>query len=135
MTQMEEFQVVDENGLRFVEANPGHSLMSTEADARCLIEACFYHSVDAVLLHPQNMPPGFFDLSTRQAGEILQRLRNYRLRLVIVCPPEREVLFSSRFREMVEEECQGPHFGVFRTRAEALEWLRRHAQDDEIIPG
>jgi len=30
------------------------------------------------LLYSSNLPPAFFDLSSREAGTVLQKLRNYR---------------------------------------------------------
>ena len=122
MTQMEELRLLDENGVLAVEGDAGQSFLSTSDDARRIIEACYYHQVDAALLYADNMPDRFFDLSSGQAGAILQYLRNYRIRLAIVCA--NEARFSSRFGEMVAEENKGRDFGVFPTREQALEWLR-----------
>ena len=61
---------------------------------------------------------------TAHEGEVLQKLRNYRVRLAVVCPPG-TVRFSSRFGEMLAEERRLPHFGVFDTRDEAVAWLRQ----------
>lgn len=120
MTQLEELKLVEENGVSAVEGEVGRSFLSTVDDARRIVEAVYYHRVDAALLYPENMPDGFFDLSTGRAGAILQYLRNYRIRLAIVGSTE----VSSRFGEMVAEERKGRDFGMFDTRAEALDWLR-----------
>lgn len=77
------------------------------------------------LLYASNLSAGFFDLSSGEAGAILQRLRNYGVRLAVVCPPG-SVQFS-RFGEMVAEERRRPDFGVFETRDAACEWLERFA--------
>ena len=61
-----------------------------------------------------------------QAGAILQKLRNYRVRLAVVCPAG-TVQFSSRFGEVLAEEGRGRFFGAFDTRREAVEWLRRRS--------
>jgi hypothetical protein len=53
---------------------------------------------------------------------VLQKLRNYRIRLAVVCPPG-TVRFSSRFSEMLAEERRLPHFGVCDTREGAVAWL------------
>lgn len=63
-----------------------------------------------------------FRSQLRRSGEILQKLRNYKIRLAVVCAPGR-VQFSSRFGEMLAEERSGPYFGVFDTRADARAWL------------
>ena len=62
------------------------------------------------------------DLSSGEAGEILQKLRNYRLRLAVVCPPG-IVALSRRFEEQMVEERRDPHFGLFESREQALAWL------------
>mgnify|MGYP000660045212 CR=1 FL=1 len=79
---------------------------------------------EAALLYAENLPAAFFDLSSGQAGAILQKLRNYGIRLAVVCPPG-HVRFSRRFGEMVSEERRGSLFGVFETRRAAREWLGR----------
>ena len=76
----------------------------------------------AALLYAPNLTAEFFDLSSGQAGSILQKLRNYGLRLAVICP-QGTVRFSSRFGEAAAEERRGGYFAVFDTRAQALEWL------------
>ncbi|WP_437669293.1 DUF4180 domain-containing protein [Sorangium sp. So ce131] len=115
---------VDERGVKFVEGQPDQRLMSSVQDANRVIEACFSDRLDAALLYPANLTASFFDLSSGEAGEILQKLRNYRIRLAVVCPPG-DAGFSSRFGEMLAEERRGKHFGVFETRVAAIEWLRQ----------
>jgi len=61
-------------------------------------------------------------LSSGEAGAILQKLRDYRIRLAVVCAPG-SVRFSSRFGEMVAEESRGNYFRVFESREAAREWL------------
>jgi hypothetical protein len=54
----------------------------------------------------------------------LQKLRNYRIRLAVVCPPG-SVQLSRRFAGLLAEESRERHFGVFETRGAAIEWLAR----------
>ena len=61
------------------------------------IEACWAAKTRAALLYAENLTPNFFDLSSGEAGEILDKVRQYRIRLAIVCLPG-TVGFSSRFR-------------------------------------
>jgi hypothetical protein len=119
-----ELMVVEEENVKVVEGHPDAPFMVAIGDAGRVIEACLSNGTDAALLYTDNLTGGFFDLSSREAGEILQKLRNYGVRLAVVCPPGR-VAFSSRFGEMVTEERQRRYFGVFETRVAAREWLGR----------
>jgi hypothetical protein len=116
------FAVVEHRGVRLLEASPEAPVMATEADAWQLLEACFSNGTRRAIVYPANLPAAFFDLSSGQAGAVLQKLRNYRVRLAVVWPhDERRV--SSRFAELLAEESRGRSFNVFDSREEALEWL------------
>lgn len=111
------------DGWTIVEATPDERLPERGDDAAArVVEVCLSEAADRALLHAASLPPAFFDLSSRVAGDVLQKLRNYRVRLAVVCPPG-TVRFSTRFGEMLAEERRLRHFGVFDTREEALAWL------------
>jgi hypothetical protein len=116
--------VVRERDVTLVEGQPDASLLSRADDANIIIEACLSADTDAALLYPRNLTESFFDLSSGHAGEILQKLRNYRVRLAVVCPPG-GVQLSSHFPDMLAEERRGRYFNIFETRAEAVQWLGR----------
>jgi MFS-type transporter involved in bile tolerance (Atg22 family) len=105
-----------------VEGEPDTAFMSAAGDVDRVLEACFAEGTWAALLYAENLPPAFFDLSSGQAGAILQKLRNYGVRLAVVLAPG-AVQTSSRFGEMVAEERQGRDFGLFATRDAAEAWL------------
>ncbi|MGA7410224.1 MAG: DUF4180 domain-containing protein [Bryobacteraceae bacterium] len=115
--------VIEDGGFRFVEGPPDRAFMHTVDDADRVLEACFSAGVALVLLYAPNLTPGFFDLSSGDAGAVLQKLRTYRIRLAVVCP-EGSVRFSSRFSEMGAEERRGDHFGLFSSGDAAREWLK-----------
>jgi hypothetical protein len=119
-----ELTVAEEGGIRFVEGQPGRPFMRSVNDASLVLEACFSGRVHSALLYAQNLTEGFFDLSSGEAGAILQKLRNYGIRFAVVCDPG-SVRFSSRFGEMAVEESRGNYFGVFESREAAREWLSR----------
>lgn len=114
--------VVEEDGVKILEGAPDQECMSSVADTNRVIEACWSGRARSILLYDRNLTPGFFDLSSGEAGAILQKLRNYRIRLAVVSAPG-SVRFSSRFDEMVAEERRGPHFGLFESRGAARDWL------------
>lgn len=68
-------RVVEEGGVRFVEGMPKLSLMRGVEDAGLVIEACFSAGVQSALLYAENLTGGFFDLSSGEAGAVLQKLR------------------------------------------------------------
>ncbi len=111
--------VTEEGGVRFVEGPPGRQLMRNVEDAGMVVEACFSSGVGSALLYAQNLTGAFFDLSSGEAGAILQKLRNYGIRLAVVCAPE-SVRFSSRFSEVMAEESRGDRFRLFDSRHAAL---------------
>jgi hypothetical protein len=110
-------QVVEEHGVRVLEGEPGASLMKRPQDAALVIEACLSARIIRVLLHPEHVTPRFFDLSSSEAGEVLDKLRSFGIRLALVCPPG-EVRFSSRFQAILSND-----LGIFETRHDALAWL------------
>jgi len=68
------------------------------------------------------MTPRFFDLSSGEAGVILQKLRTYRIRVALICPKE-SVRFSSHFPDLIAEENRLPYFRFFESIEPAREWL------------
>jgi hypothetical protein len=116
--------VVLEADFTLVEGRAGQRFMEKADDASRVVEACL--SRRHRLGTPRHGEPArrVLRLSSRVAGEVLQKLRNYRVRLAVVCTPG-TVRFSSRFGEMLAEERRLPHFGVFDTRDEAIAWLCR----------
>lgn len=116
-----EFTVQDVDGHHFIEGAPGQPLIERAEDVRVLIEACFDHGAHALLLYPENLTARFFDLSSGEAGEILQRLRNYRIRLAVIRSPALQP--SRRFAELLADERGAPYFRVFDARLVAREWL------------
>jgi hypothetical protein len=117
-----EFTLTEESGGRFIEGPPDSQLMRTIEDATLVVEACFSNKIKAALLYAPNLTQRFFDLSSGEAGAILQKLRTYRIRLAVVCMPG-SVRFSSRFDKMVAEERSGPHFRLFESVQTARDWL------------
>lgn len=117
-----QFTVTEQAGVRFLEGPPDLPLLDGIDDAGLVVEACFSNRVSSALLYAPNLTARFFDLSSGEAGAILQKLRNYRIRVAVVCIPG-AVRFSSRFREMADEESAGGQFRVFESVPPARQWL------------
>jgi len=59
-------------------------IINNVEDGIDLIGNIYYQGFDKVIIYEKNITPLFFDLSTKIAGEILQKFSNYRMRLAIV---------------------------------------------------
>ena len=116
---------VTEHGVCVVEGTPGRALVRRPQDATLILEACFSARVRAALVYPENLTAGFFDLSSGEAGEILEKLRRFHVRLAIVCA-RGAVTVSNRFPEVLSDDLR-----MFETRAEARDWLGGHDQTAE----
>jgi hypothetical protein len=111
-------RAVERSGRRFVEwIEPVEHV----EDAVDLIEACFEHEAPRLLLDARMLPEAFFDLRSRFAGEFIQKLQTYGLRLALVLPDDES--HGERFREFVREARRGRGFRTFGTRDEAEGWL------------
>jgi hypothetical protein len=117
-----ELNLIEHQGVKITAGPPAQPLMTRADDVNRLLEACWSNGTHTLLLHVENLTPAFFDLSSGEAGSILQKLQNYHIRLAVVRPPESGEL-SQRFRELMVEEERRREFGLFPTREEALAWL------------
>jgi hypothetical protein len=109
--------VREESGVRIVEGTPGVPLLRRPQDATLVLEACFSAPAAGALLYPENLTARFFDLSSGEAGEILEKLRRFEVRLALVCSPG-TVQLSSRFREILSDDLR-----IFDTCEDARRWL------------
>lgn len=112
--------------MTFTEGPVGQPWLATVRDYALVIESCYGSGTSQALLHAANLPPAFFDLSSRLAGEYLQKWRQYGIRVAVACPPG-SVDYSSRFGEMLAEEAGRGEFRVFETRDAAAAWLEASA--------
>ncbi|PZR22806.1 MAG: DUF4180 domain-containing protein [Flavobacterium psychrophilum] len=59
-------------------------IFDTAEDAAELLMNCLYQNSDSIILYEYNLPPAFFDLKTKLAGDILQKFSTYNGRLAII---------------------------------------------------
>ena len=98
---------------------PAHDAGTTDATA--IVRSCVESGVGAVLFDRTALPPAFFDLSSGLAGELIQKLTQYGIRMAAVVPdPSR---CSRSFQEFVREANRGGHFRFFPDRESAVQWL------------
>jgi hypothetical protein len=90
-------------------------------DPVAAVRGCIEHGARALLLDAGALPGSFFDLSTGVAGEVVQKLVNYGIRMAAVVPDL--AVHSPRFREFAREANTGRQFRFFASREAALGWL------------
>ncbi len=113
-----EVAVLERQGVRIIEwLEP----IARVDDALNLVSTCIEHGSTRLLLDSTRLPAAFFDLRSRFAGEFLQKLENYRMRLAAVFPTDED--HGERFSEFLTETKRGRSFRVFSARAEAEAWL------------
>ena len=106
----------------YVEGPAEGKLLRKVEDANLVLEACFSAGIGSALLYLPNLTSRFLDLSSGEAGAILQKFRTYGIRVALVCPPG-STPFSSRFGELMAEENRLPYFRFFESVEAAREWL------------
>ena len=91
-------------------------------DALDAMADAYHQGADALVLHATNLTPGFFDLKTGLAGEVLQKFTNYGIRLAIV--GDFEAVESKSLRAFIAESNRGRHVAFVADLETALERLR-----------
>ncbi len=90
----------------FMCAEVGQVLQSPR-DATDIVGGCYGYDVRWVVIPTSRLADSFFDLSTRIAGEFLQKLINYQLRVAIVGDISMHENSSSALRDFVRESNRG----------------------------
>ena len=101
--------------------------MRRPQDATLVLEACFSAHVNGALVYPENLTARFFDLSSGEAGVVLDKLRRFGIHLAIVCAPG-SVEFSSRFREILSDDLR-----VFETQGDGARMAGADIIPREVI--
>jgi len=83
------------------------ALLGSEDDARDLIQQTFGTPIDTVAVPTERLDPDFFVLRTGVAGAFVQKLAQYRLRLVVVGDVTAPIAASDAFRDWVREVNRG----------------------------
>ena len=81
--------------------------ISTPDDASDLVGAAWSHQANLITVPVERLDPEFFRLSTGIAGEIMQKLVNYRLRLAVIGDISEQLAASNALRDFVWESNRG----------------------------
>jgi hypothetical protein len=97
----------DITGLRILALPDEGPPLAHERDFADLIGMTFGQGVDMVAIPVPRLTDDFFRLSTRLAGEVLQKFVNYQLRVAIVGDMSRWTAQSGPLRDFVSESNRG----------------------------
>ncbi|GAA3466211.1 DUF4180 domain-containing protein [Nonomuraea roseola] len=95
-------------GLQILICDPAGPPLTTLQDATDLIGAAFL-GAQMIAIPADRLDQRFFTLSTRFAGEVMQKFVNYRLRLAVIGDISRHLEASSALRDLVHESNQADH--------------------------
>ena len=115
-TQLHSYQ-----GLSIAEIISDDVVLATPQEALDLFGSFYLEPVDGVIVHAANLPPEFFQLRTRLAGEIAQKFVNYGLKLAIV--GDFSHYESKALADFIRESNRGRHLFFVPTRDEAIQRL------------
>lgn len=94
-------------GVRVLHLAAEGTTISTSDDATDLVGDAWAHHAELVAVPVERLDPAFFDLSTGIAGEITQKLVNYRLRLAVIGDIAEHLDASTALRDYVWESNRG----------------------------
>ena len=118
---MEQFQII-ETDKPYVTSISTEELIRTPRDFLDLLAWGGEHATNLVLLKDTNFSPSFYNLTSGLAGEILQKVSNYHIRLAIY--GSFEMVTGTRFRELMNESNKGRHVCFHKDKEQALSWLQ-----------
>jgi len=113
--------IAEKNNIKYLKAEQGQLIIRSEQDVPDILAEGYLENIQKVLLYSDNLHDSFFDLSTRQAGHIIQKFSNYRVQVALIVLPETQK--SKLFTDWEAELNQGGLFRLFDEENKAVEWL------------
>ena len=112
-------------GVRVLELIADGTKLRTYNDAVDLIGKSFENRATLIVIPVECLDDEFFQLSTRIAGELIQKFVQYRLRLAIVGDISGFLAESSALRAFVIESNRGKDVSFLASRAELGQRLKQ----------
>lgn len=92
-------------------------------DGTDLAGNAYFQGWSKLIINEKQLTPSFFDLSTKLAGEILQKFSNYRIKLAIV--GDFEKFESASLKDFIFESNKVGQINFVNSTSEALAALNR----------
>ncbi|MEW9699513.1 DUF4180 domain-containing protein [Paenibacillus sp. SI8] len=117
-----EIRIDQEGSSKVALIDSSEVLISDVQEALDLMSSVRYNEqCDKVIIHKANITEAFFDLSTRLAGEILQKYTNYQLKIAIV--GDFDVYASKSLKDFIYECNKGKQVFFLKDEQAALQAL------------
>ncbi|GHD49664.1 DUF4180 domain-containing protein [Mycetocola manganoxydans] len=120
-------EALDFTGTRVLLLDGDGPLIARPDQANDLIGDAWGHEATVVAIPASRLDAGFFRLSSGLAGEVAQKLVNYRITLAILGDIAAHVEASGALRDFVWESNRGDHVWFLADRAELEARLERRA--------
>ncbi len=72
------------NEINIAEIISDNIIINNTQDVIDILGNCYFLEVSLIIIYEKNINPVFFDLSTKLAGDILQKFSNYNMKLAII---------------------------------------------------
>lgn len=115
--------IIDQNGNSKVAIMESPDIIISDIQGALDLMATVQWEYDCnkIIINKSNITDDFFDLSTKLAGEILQKYVNYKVKLAIV--GDFDVYNSQSLKEFIYESNKGRHVFFLKDQQNALQVL------------
>jgi hypothetical protein len=120
-------RIDDSSGIRVLHLEAEGEPISTPDDASDLVGTAWSHNASMIAVPVERLDPEFFRLRSGIAGEITQKLVNYRLRHAVLGDITKQVKASAALRDFVWESNVGEHVWFVDDEAALAEKLAQRA--------
>lgn len=114
------YEIVAIQDKSYVKCVSAETPISRESDALELISLCGSHDTELLMLHEAALSEDFFNLRTRLAGGVMQKLINYRVKTALILD---EHITEGRFKELTSEMTKSRQFRIFDNSQDGEKWL------------
>lgn len=115
------YNVVNKEDKSYIMFNEIESKIHSEADMLDIISACFESGINSVMIDGRIIADEFYDLKTKLFGMFLQKIINYKIKVVFIINEERTM--NDRFKELALELNKGTDIRFYNNAEDAQEWL------------
>lgn len=111
------------NDKKIAEIISDEIILKTTDDGLDLLGNLYYQGFDKIIIHEKNIVPGFFDLKTKIAGDILQKFAQYQMPLIIV--GDFSKFKSKSLNDFIFESNKGKQINFVGSQPEAIKVLSK----------